>query len=52
MESKKRPHAQEPDVSVTKKRILAGANGAPYVNGSVPETEEPSDLDNLEVSRV
>ncbi|KAJ7045767.1 BRE1 E3 ubiquitin ligase-domain-containing protein [Mycena alexandri] len=51
MESKKRPHAQEADVSVTKKRILAGANGAPYVNGSAPETEEPSDLDNLEMFR-
>ncbi|KAJ7747309.1 BRE1 E3 ubiquitin ligase-domain-containing protein [Mycena metata] len=51
MESKKRPHAQEPDVSVTKKRILAGANGAPYVNGSAPETEEPSDIDNLEMFR-
>jgi E3 ubiquitin-protein ligase BRE1 len=49
MESKKRPHAPENDVSVAKKRILSGANGAPYVNGSVPEIEEPSDLDNLEV---
>ncbi|KAJ7076313.1 BRE1 E3 ubiquitin ligase-domain-containing protein [Mycena belliarum] len=51
MESKKRPHAQEVDVSVAKKRILSGANGAPYVNGSTPDIEEPSDLDNLEVFR-
>ncbi|KAJ7446245.1 BRE1 E3 ubiquitin ligase-domain-containing protein [Mycena galericulata] len=51
MESKKRPHAQEADVSVSKKRILASANGAPYVNGSVPESEEPSDPDNLEMFR-
>ncbi|KAJ7187992.1 hypothetical protein C8R46DRAFT_6470 [Mycena filopes] len=52
MESKKRPHAQEPDVAVTnKKRILAGVNGAPYVNGSAPDIAEPSDLDNLEMFR-
>ncbi|KAJ6594095.1 BRE1 E3 ubiquitin ligase-domain-containing protein [Mycena capillaripes] len=51
MESKKRPHAQEADVSVAKKRILSGANGAPYVNGSAPEMEEPSDPDNLEMFR-
>ncbi|KAJ7647129.1 BRE1 E3 ubiquitin ligase-domain-containing protein [Roridomyces roridus] len=51
MESKKRPHAQEASVSVSKKRILAGANGAPYVNGSAPESEEPADLDNLEMFR-
>ncbi|KAJ7091203.1 BRE1 E3 ubiquitin ligase-domain-containing protein [Mycena epipterygia] len=51
MESKKRPHGQEGDVSVAKKRILAGANGAPYVNGSAPEIDEPSDLDNLEMFR-
>ncbi|KAJ6499055.1 BRE1 E3 ubiquitin ligase-domain-containing protein [Mycena sanguinolenta] len=51
MESKKRPHAQEPDVSVSKKRILSGANGAPYVNGSAHEHEEPSDIDNLEMFR-
>ncbi|KAJ6587101.1 BRE1 E3 ubiquitin ligase-domain-containing protein [Mycena vulgaris] len=51
MESKKRPHAQEADVSVAKKRILAGVNGAPYVNGSTPEIDEPSDLDNLEMFR-
>ncbi|KAJ7178373.1 hypothetical protein C8R43DRAFT_455971 [Mycena crocata] len=51
MESKKRPHTQEGDVSVSKKRILAGANGAPYVNGSAPEIEEPSDLNDLEMFR-
>ncbi|KAJ7772537.1 hypothetical protein DFH07DRAFT_734059 [Mycena maculata] len=51
MESKKRPHPQEADVSVSKKRILAAANGAPYVNGSVRDSEEPSDPDNLEIFR-
>ncbi|KAJ7497481.1 BRE1 E3 ubiquitin ligase-domain-containing protein [Mycena latifolia] len=52
MESKKRPHtSNEDDVSVAKKRILAGVNGAPYVNGSAPEIDEPSDLDNLEMFR-
>ncbi|KAJ7268745.1 BRE1 E3 ubiquitin ligase-domain-containing protein [Mycena haematopus] len=51
MESKKRPHAQEADVSVSKKRILSGANGAPYVNGSASEHEEPPDMDNLEMFR-
>ncbi|KAF7376361.1 putative allantoicase [Mycena sanguinolenta] len=48
---KKRPHAQEADVSVAKKRILSGANGAPYVNGSAHEHEEPADMDNLEMFR-
>ncbi|KAJ7902091.1 hypothetical protein B0H14DRAFT_2669873 [Mycena olivaceomarginata] len=48
MESKKRPHAPEADVSVSKKRILASPNGAPYVNGSAPDQEERSDMDNLE----
>ncbi|KAF8210585.1 hypothetical protein K438DRAFT_163909 [Mycena galopus ATCC 62051] len=51
MESKKRPHPHEADVSVSKKRILSAANGAPYVNGSPSEHEEPSDLDNLEMFR-
>ncbi|KAJ6500129.1 BRE1 E3 ubiquitin ligase-domain-containing protein [Mycena vitilis] len=51
MESRKRPHAQEPDVSVAKKRILASTNGTPYVNGAVHEAEEPSDPDNLEMFR-
>ncbi|KAJ7072145.1 hypothetical protein C8F01DRAFT_1243222 [Mycena amicta] len=50
MESKKRPHALDSDVSV-KKRILSGPNGAPYVNGAIPEGEEPSDLDSLEMFR-
>ncbi|KAF7361671.1 putative allantoicase [Mycena venus] len=27
------------------------ANGAPYVNGSAPDSEEPSDVDNLEMFR-
>ncbi|KAJ7346872.1 BRE1 E3 ubiquitin ligase-domain-containing protein [Mycena albidolilacea] len=51
MESKKRPHAPEADVSVSKKRILASPNGAPYVNGSAPDQEERSDMDNLELFR-
>ncbi|KAJ7680562.1 BRE1 E3 ubiquitin ligase-domain-containing protein [Mycena polygramma] len=51
MESRKRPHAQESDVSVAKKRILASTYGTPYVNGSVHEAEEPSDPDNLEMFR-
>ncbi|KAJ6625446.1 hypothetical protein B0H10DRAFT_2211777 [Mycena sp. CBHHK59/15] len=51
MESKKRPHAQEDEASVTKKRVLASANGTPYVNGSVPEMDEPTDPDNLEMFR-
>ncbi|KAF7315497.1 E3 ubiquitin protein ligase [Mycena indigotica] len=49
--SKKRPHTHEPDASVSKKRILSGPNGTPYVNGSTPDLEEPSDLDNLELFR-
>ncbi|KAK7005736.1 putative allantoicase [Favolaschia claudopus] len=41
----------ELDASVSKKRILTGSNGAPYVNGSVTEDEESPDLANLEMFR-
>jgi E3 ubiquitin-protein ligase BRE1 len=52
MESRKRPHADEDDPSVAKKRILTGSNGSPQVNGVTTEQEEPGDGDNLEVIRV
>nr|GAT44637.1 allantoicase [Mycena chlorophos] len=52
MESKKRKdYAHDPDATVSKKRVLSGPNGAPYVNGSASESEEPSDSDKLEMFR-
>lgn len=45
----KRAHADEDEPSVTKKRVLSGANGSPHVNGIVADHDDPKDGDNIEV---
>ncbi|EAU91038.2 hypothetical protein CC1G_03206 [Coprinopsis cinerea okayama7 len=40
MESRKRPHTDDGDVSVAKKRVLTGSNGTPHVNGPNDQTED------------
>ncbi|TFK25168.1 hypothetical protein FA15DRAFT_367027 [Coprinopsis marcescibilis] len=40
MESRKRPHTDDGDVSVSKKRVLTGSNGTPHVNGPSDQTED------------
>ncbi|KAF8635226.1 hypothetical protein AX17_004001 [Amanita inopinata Kibby_2008] len=51
MESRKRPHAQEEEPTITKKRIVSAANGSPRVNGTSVEPEEPDLGRNLESFR-
>ncbi|KAH6914381.1 BRE1 E3 ubiquitin ligase-domain-containing protein [Coprinopsis sp. MPI-PUGE-AT-0042] len=40
MESRKRPHMDDGDVSVAKKRVLTGSNGTPHVNAASDQTED------------
>lgn len=41
MESRKRPHMDDGDVSVAaKKRVLTGSNGTPHVNSTTDQTED------------
>lgn len=49
MESRKRPHIDDGDAAVTKKRIIADAAGSPHVNGTRTDSEEPREGDSLEV---
>ncbi|KAG6867824.1 hypothetical protein C0993_010583 [Termitomyces sp. T159_Od127] len=46
--SRKRPHVDSEDSIATKKRVLAGPNGSPQVNGMA---KEEFDADNLELFR-
>ncbi|KAF6763101.1 hypothetical protein DFP72DRAFT_874675 [Ephemerocybe angulata] len=38
--SRKRPHADDGDLTVAKKRVLTGTNGTPQVNGHSDQTED------------
>lgn len=38
--SRKRPHTDDGDVTVAKKRVLTGTNGTPQVNGHSDQTED------------
>lgn len=51
MESRKRPHTDDDDVSQVKKRVFTGVNGSPEVNGVRADSAEPSDNDQLEVGK-
>ncbi|TFK73913.1 hypothetical protein BDN72DRAFT_136978 [Pluteus cervinus] len=51
MESRKRPHTDDVDTSITKKRVLADSVGNPHVNGTHIEHDEPREGDNLELFR-
>ena len=52
MESRKRPHMDDGDVSVAaKKRVLTGSNGTPHVNSTTDQTEDEQIFNaELEVS--
>ncbi|KAJ7594298.1 hypothetical protein C8J56DRAFT_926412 [Mycena floridula] len=49
--SKKRPHTDNDEPAVIKKRILSGANGSQVANGVHDEPEEPQDNSQLELFR-
>jgi len=51
MESRKRPHVDEENTVIAKKRVLSDTNDSPHVNG-VLDQEEPAEGDNIEVIRV
>ncbi|RXW25058.1 hypothetical protein EST38_g830 [Candolleomyces aberdarensis] len=38
--SRKRPHTDDGDITVAKKRVLTGTNGTPHVNGHSDQTED------------
>lgn len=48
--SRKRPHTDDGNVTVAKKRVLTGTNGTPQVNGHSDQTEDEQICQaNLEV---
>ena len=49
MESRKRPHSLEDELTIHKKPKFSSINGTPHVNGVVNDADEPKDTDNLEV---
>lgn len=51
--SRKRPHTDDGDVTVAKKRVLTGTNGTPQVNGHSDQTEDEQICQaNLEVRKA
>jgi E3 ubiquitin-protein ligase BRE1 len=51
MESRKRPLPDDEDSTITKKRILTGANGSPQVNGALDHDHEAFG-EKLEVTKA
>lgn len=48
-DTKKRPHPEDAEQSMSKKRAVGGDRSPSQANGVVPHPDEPKDGDNLEV---